>query len=264
MKKQLQLTTTKGNKFSPRKNVDSIYATVCEGSPANKSNQIAVQLEKSQDAELINITFEDGSVWSGNFEKLKLLLYPPSQDQQNKLLIVIEGGLVQNVMANHPVTVVKIDYDNFGHTGTDDEEEIEEVVGEMCVEPMESNNFADAIRGENLSEHEELVKKWLAENMDHVGAKLSTDQSLALSITNWYEFKPFQGDASNVFAEEDIQAGCVAVLAYSNGMNAYQAGIQKLEDGTYYTQDGDFAETNNIRGTFEECVNFLITNNLIK
>lgn len=199
--------------------------------------------------------------------QLNLQNFLDSIDPQtdNRLLIVIEGGLVQNVMANHPVTVVKIDYDNFGHSGTEDEEEeVEDVVGEMYVEPMESNNFADTIRGENLSEHEELVKKWLAENMDQAEIKLSTDQSLALSISNWHEFKPSQGDASDVFTEEDIQAGCVAVLAYSNGMSAYQAGIQKLEDGTYYTQDGDFSETKNIRGTFEECVNFLITNNLIK
>ena len=86
------------------------------------------------------------------------------KEKENKLLIVIEGGLIQNIMANHEVTVVRIDYDNFGHTGTDEEEEIEECVGFYPVEDMDTDSFADTIRGEDLSDHERRVKEWLTEN----------------------------------------------------------------------------------------------------
>lgn len=63
--------------YSKRQLVASAYLTVTKGFN-EPYNQIAVQAcdddRKPRETALINITFADGTIWSGTFEKLQLAL----------------------------------------------------------------------------------------------------------------------------------------------------------------------------------------------
>lgn len=82
------------------------------------------------------------------------------QISRPKILIVMEGGLIQNVMSNEDVDVCHIDYDVFESGDTED---AEDAVWHWTVDKMETDKYSDAItEGEfELSEDEKSVKEYL-------------------------------------------------------------------------------------------------------
>jgi hypothetical protein len=84
----------------------------------------------------------------------------------NKILIKIEGGLIQSVGVSDPqnTEVAIIDYDAFEDaTIEDDIDDIAERAVEFAstYELMGDKSFAAQITGDDLSENEEAVKKQL-------------------------------------------------------------------------------------------------------
>ena len=72
-------TVSRSGKFSPRSAKGAAYLTV--NNEGNDVGQIAVQVNhknasggEGQEKALINVTFADGTIWSGNFETLKIKL----------------------------------------------------------------------------------------------------------------------------------------------------------------------------------------------
>lgn len=93
-------TMSKFGRYSAKKIGGMAYLTVTKGFN-EPSNQIAIEVDhttgtgpflgkQSRETALINITFADGSIWSGNFDSLKKALVPGKSDltiEEHKVIV---------------------------------------------------------------------------------------------------------------------------------------------------------------------------------
>jgi hypothetical protein len=86
----------------------------------------------------------------------------------NKILIKIEGGLIQSIGVTDPqnTEIVVIDYDEFENAGFEEGEDTSDIADRAVYfastyKMLGDGSFAAQIEGEDLSENEEAVKKQL-------------------------------------------------------------------------------------------------------